>query len=343
MDLKKKMAYISFFFIILFFIYLYCGRFGGSSTIFFYFKKIDIKGIYQHFVDKTFYYIRAFGKLMGINAWLLLTCVPLIFFRFKAFIVESKIALAWFFGNFLFILIIFPFDERHIFPLLPLGYFLIASVLFPDRSYFRNKHFNFKNAGIINLLILVVLLGSNCLGLVRHPFSPISGYDIAANYVYRNADNNIVLCALRADGNFIFHMKRFDRERKFYILRASKQIYSTNVQSTVGYKRYMFDEKEILKFLYDNSIKTIVVETYDELLKTPDGRVENPIDPLKKVIKNQPHFILVKEFDVKGERGNRIQIYKYTGPIANRNFILKTDIMIIKNRLTNLVSVKPNI
>lgn len=99
----------------------------------------------------------------------------------------------------------------------------------------------------------------------------ISGFHGAAEFVVEDEDCISVLYDGRYNGNFIFHVRMADVERRVFVFRASKVVYATNFLASLGYEELVKTRSAFYDLLKEYSIKYIVQEEAD-LLRTPANR-----------------------------------------------------------------------
>jgi hypothetical protein len=95
----------------------------------------------------------------------------------------------------------------------------------------------------------------------RAPTPFVRGYQDAAAYVVAgSADDRFCLFDSFLNGDFIYQVRRADPERRLWVLRGDKILYSTLVMPELGYVEHARGDDEILTLLFAYDPKFIVVE-----------------------------------------------------------------------------------
>ena len=134
----------------------------------------------------------------------------------------------------------------------------------------------------------------------------ITGFHRAAEFVVRDGDCRAVLYDGHHNGNFIFHVRMADSQRRVFVFRASKVVYTTNFLVSLGYEELVQTRAAFHDLLKKYSIKYIVQEEAD-LLRTPAN------EQLRKWIEGE-EFELVETFPISARlvKGfGRLMVYKY--------------------------------
>ena len=123
---------------------------------------------------------------------------------------------------------------------------------------------NTKLTILISSLVLIaictyqIILSFN----IKTPYVP-NIYKEAAKFVTQHPKGTTTLVSAYYDGNFIFHVREYDINKRMIILRADKILVSIAVFKKWGVYSYVYDENDIYKILQDYGIGYIVVEDRD--------------------------------------------------------------------------------
>jgi hypothetical protein len=122
----------------------------------------------------------------------------------------------------------------------------------------------------------------------------IQGFQQVANFVERDQHCVSVLYDGYFDEDFIFHMRALDKDRRVFVFRASKLVFSTMMIVELAYNELITQPSEFLGVLDRYSIKYLVQEERD-LMNTPANR------RLRQWIK-RPEFRLVKKYSITSRK-----------------------------------------
>jgi 4-amino-4-deoxy-L-arabinose transferase-like glycosyltransferase len=135
----------------------------------------------------------------------------------------------------------------------------------------------------------------------------VRGIDQAAAFVVSDLDCVSVLYDGYFNGNFVFHVRAKDSDRRLFVFRASKAIFSTKMLPELGYNELVDQVSQFHDLLHRYSIKYIVQEEEDSLRTPANTR-------LRQWVK-EPEFRLVKRYPVRsrGLRGaiGSLLVYEY--------------------------------
>lgn len=98
----------------------------------------------------------------------------------------------------------------------------------------------------------------------------IQGFDKAVDFILEDLSCHAVLYDGQFNGNFIFLMRARDKERRVFIFRGSKIIYSA-IFWKAEYSDYITTESEFYEALKRYGIKFVIVEEKD-ILRTPGSK-----------------------------------------------------------------------
>ncbi len=167
-------------------------------------------------------------------------------------------------------------------------------------SFFQRRH-------VYSIVIIVLIcLHLNPQKIWGGPY--LQGFDQAqaADFVVKDLDCVSVLYDGYFNGNFIFHVRSHDKDRRLFIFRASKVIFSTKMLLELGYNELINESSEFYDVLSRYSIKYIVQEEAD-LMNTPANR------RLRQWMQ-EPEFRLVKKCSISSRGLNglgSLLVYEY--------------------------------
>jgi hypothetical protein len=161
---------------------------------------------------------------------------------------------------------------------------------------------------------------------IRTPHLYVSGYETAARLVYSLPNSGTILFAGKHDGNFIFHMRNLDQERKRIVLRGDKTLVSMSVHKYFGVQSNVSDSTSVQALLAKHGVRWIVVESRDivglaefkllhKTLQGPDYRLVESVP----VSTNVPEFkelkvLIYENLVLQLPENGRIRIdYPYLG------------------------------
>ena len=134
----------------------------------------------------------------------------------------------------------------------------------------------------------------------------ILGFDQAADFVVSDLHCVSVLYDGLYNGNFILHMRMRDKDRRVFVFRASKVVFSTAFHIELGYNELVKECSEFYDVLERYAIKYVVQEERDSL-KTPANR------RLRQWMQG-PEFRLVEKYPIscRGLNGfGSLFLYEY--------------------------------
>ncbi|MCP5428282.1 MAG: glycosyltransferase family 39 protein [Chromatiaceae bacterium] len=159
----------------------------------------------------------------------------------------------------------------------------------------------------IGLTIATLLFAGYGYSGLRTEHQMLSGYKEAARFILENNNEGTVLFCCKNDGNFTFHIKQGDSERKQIILRADKILVSYVVHKSFGVKVYVESASDIYSLLDKYGVGLIVAEDND-LVGLPEFKLlldtlkSDKFDKLSSIelVSNVPDF-----------KGESLNIYRY--------------------------------
>lgn len=169
-------------------------------------------------------------------------------------------------------------------------------------------------------------IGLNYIDAIAKPHRFVSGYAEAAKLIASLPNNGTILVAGKHDGNFIFHMRLFDKDRQRVILRGDKLLVEMSVHKFHGVRSHVSNPADIRKILDKNGVRWIVLESRDlvgldqfKMLQAMMGAPE--FRPLARIPleTNLPEFhgtdiVIYENLSLKMPPGGRLRItYPYLG------------------------------
>lgn len=173
-------------------------------------------------------------------------------------------------------------------------------------GFLRHKFSSSLERNKVYAILMVLLICLHVMPQNVWSSRDLQGADKAADFVVSDGRCVSVLYDGYWNGNFIFHVRARDEDRRIFIFRASKVIFSTKMRLDLGYKELVDEISEFYDILNRYSIKYIVQEEKD-LLNTPANR------KLRQWIQ-EPNFRLVQKYPVsfKGLNGfGSLLVYEY--------------------------------
>jgi hypothetical protein len=153
--------------------------------------------------------------------------------------------------------------------------------------------------------------GGALITSLMQPRLYVRGYDQAAKFVLDNlGDSRVCFFDGYLDGNFIYQLRRQDPQRRLWVLRGDKLLYSVvSGDRAAGYAEYARTDEDILKTLSRYGPGLIVVESRSA---APDFEVANR---LRVVLRGHPErFQLLSELPihttVRRMIGTNLQVFK---------------------------------
>ncbi|MFM9965552.1 MAG: ArnT family glycosyltransferase [Planctomycetaceae bacterium] len=158
----------------------------------------------------------------------------------------------------------------------------------------------------IAILLLAIATGSNTLAQER---SAVHGYEAAARFVLEHSrDSKLCLFDGWLDGNFTYHVRHLDPQRRFSVLRGDKLFYGFVCFPDTNYTEYATTNREMLNVIDRHSPELLVLEEPPILQRIPAA------ERLRGLIHEHPErFRLEKTIPVRSGRlaGNyELRIYR---------------------------------
>lgn len=158
-------------------------------------------------------------------------------------------------------------DSRHTIYWLPAFAYFAASGLTILVTHLRVPRF------YVPLSVLVI--GAMALTALARPKTYVRGYETAARYVLSSNDPSpFCLFVGRLNGDFIYQIRRLDANRRLWVLRADKLLFSVLVNPEVGYSQSVQSDEDVLATIFRYDPEFIVVEEMEAANTLP---VENQV------------------------------------------------------------------
>jgi hypothetical protein len=254
-------------------------------------------------LNNWFYYIRTLPNLLTIPV-LILSTISMIVTLVKKKHKKTMLFFLWIVCYYIVFSYISGKDERY-------AYFWI-----PPFSLFTVLIFTYLPQKVKMVPIFTILLMLLCVFQFVHAYNVqtpyISGYEEAARYVVKDPRGDTVLFDGYHDGNFIFHVRKYDNNKNMIILRGSKILHLKLKLPGMNseYTQYIHSEADVYGILNNYGVGYVVVEDNDV-----DGIKSSQI--LRQAL-NSENFTLVKKVELNTNRKlqKSLLIYKYNEDVA---------------------------
>lgn len=201
------------------------------------------------------------------------------------------------------------YDKRMVSPEPRQAIFLVPALIILSMQvilFFKQNARSFVQGRHVYSIALIILIFLHLNPQKLWGGFDIQGFDQAADFVVRDLDCVSVLYDGYFSGNFVFHMRARDKDRRVFVFRASKVIFSTKWLLHLGYKELITEESEFHELLKRYSIKYIIQEEKDSL-RTPANK------RLRQWVQN-PVFTLVEEHPIHcraPDSSSNLLVYEY--------------------------------
>lgn len=177
---------------------------------------------------------------------------------------------------------------------------------------------------------------------VATPQPFVRGYEQAARYVIANSRNSPrALFVGSLNGNFIYQIRRHDPDRRFWVLRADKLLFSVLTMPGVQYKQLAASDEDMLATIFKYDPEFVVVEVAREW--SDQAPIEDRIrtafeNRVKRVLKSNPERFQLEEVitldgQVPGRRGMQLQVFRNTLRNENPERRLDVEVMMLRRSL----------
>src|ERR1044071_5634626 len=224
-------------------------------------------------------------------------------------------------------------DSRHAIYWIPAFAFFAAEGVALAANWLRTPKL------LLPLAALVIIgVGWNT---VAAPKFFVRGYEDAARYVATNSTNSpFCFFVGRLNGNFIYQLRRHDPNRRLWVLRADKLLFSTLISSQVEYKQYADGDEDILATIFKYDPEFLVVEapqTSNSIGVGDEARIDFE-ERVRAVLKAHPErFKLEQEIAVESNdpqyHGMRLQVFRNILRNENPERRLEMEILMLRRSL----------
>ncbi len=219
-----------------------------------------------HLWSNFLYYLRHSSEIISYPL-LFLSILSLILFKKLKNQHGYKLAVLW--GcSVLFLVSVTEYKEpRYAIFLVPAVVILSMQVIW----LFKESFTTFFQGRKVYAILMIILI---CLHLNEEQVMggrEILGFHQPADFIVKDLDCVSVLYDGYFDSNFIFHMRARDKDRRVFVFRASKVVFSGKWTLALGYNELIGEVSEFYDILDRYSIKYIVQEERD-LVNTPANR-----------------------------------------------------------------------
>jgi uncharacterized membrane protein len=206
--------------------------------------------------------------------------------------------------------------------------FLLFAVLFIDRLPYYVKGLRLAN---LALSILSVVLVVQAISFKKEY---VRGYEEAARFIVEHEPKNATLFFHGYyDGNFLFHLRKYDPERKQIVLIGTKTLASINIFTKYGVDQHAFTRADIERLFSDYGTKYIVIEDLD-LVELP-GKLPGIFNILRDMMKCS-QFKLVKKIPIDTNiaryRDRAISIYENTNHVELKKKFIQFHMLTLGGR-----------
>jgi len=193
----------------------------------------------------------------------------------------ARLMFAWILACYCFFTPIGSREGRYVFYWLP-AFLFFAAVPFTSQ-YARPW---LRRAAAVAALV-VFALSLRAAWRYERPY--LEGFAPLAHKLVMSAEPGVILYDGPIPGNLAFHLRAYDPERRFILLR--KGLYVTQVQKAINYQELVTNREEIRDLLNRYGIRFIVVDEHVSL--------EWPIQRILRDYLQTPEFRLVQRFPVE--------------------------------------------
>lgn len=180
-----------------------------------------------------------------------------------------------------------------------------------------DEHQPWRVAGVA---VLAAALAWNVWRTLEQPLPYVSGYRAAAEQIHATGTRAPLLFAGKHDGNFVFHLRRLDDERRHVVLRADKILLSLAVHKYFGMQSHVGSTEDIEALIRRYGIEYVLLESPD-VLELPEFAL------LAQLVRGDG-FEKVGNLPVRSGGGAvapaSIQIYRYRAftPVENAEIVI---------------------
>jgi hypothetical protein len=276
------------------------------------------------------YYLKHYSEIVSHPVFILSILSVILFLVLKKY-GSYKFALAWGCSALLAALPMKYTEPRYVICLIPALIILSMQVIW----FLKEKMTSFSQHRKAYVIVLIALIWLHLNPQKLWGGPDIQGFDLAADFVMKDPDCVSVLYDGYFNGNFIFQIRMRDRDRRIFVFRASKVIFSTKFHAQLGYNELIRGVSEFYDLLNHYSVKYVIQEEKD-LLKNPANR------RLRQWIEG-PKFRLVQEYpiqclDLPGF--GRLLVYEYLDYEARPITSVELDMPVLGRKISSRVETK---
>ena len=143
-----------------------------------------------------------------------------------------------------------------------------------------------KGAAII---LTILLLFSHAYPVKAWASKDVRGFDAVAEFIVNDEDCVSVLYDGYFHSNFVFHMRCKDKDRRVFVFRSSKLIFSTKMIPQLEYRELVTSREAFLDKMDEYAVKYIVQEEKDSMRTAANTRLREWVqDDMFKLVKRYP-------------------------------------------------------
>lgn len=210
---------------------------------------------------------------------------------------------------------------------------------------------NHLRAPRLYLPLATLALAGIAWSALARPYLFVRGYEDAARYVLTNSENSpYCLFVGRLNGDLIYQLRRHDPNRRLWLLRADKLLFSILIKPDAEYRQFAVGDQDILDAIYKYDPEFIVVEEPPELKSNADS-IPIPIEEqmraaseehIRTVINNHPErFQLEKIIAVNSNdpvfRGMQLKLFRNTFHNQHPERRLDVEILMLRRSVQTVV------
>jgi hypothetical protein len=152
----------------------------------------------------------------------------------------------------------------------------------------------------------------------------MGGMDEVARYIVSQPDSDIVYYQGFLNGNFIFHIRKYDPEKRRLVARE-KQVMAVRVFPGFGRRTIMQSPEEVLEFFRSCGIRYVLIENFEFL----EG-----LAPVRQALSSD-QFELDRIFTIWGShenlKGRRVYVYRYKGEVRRTATQIQLPMMTLRD------------
>jgi len=211
-------------------------------------------------------------------------------------------AVALFIATYLFFTPIAEMDPRHAI------YWAPALALFAVNGCMAVARITHRQSLVYPLLAGVI--AGTALTSLSAPAYYVLGYEEAAEYVLENnRETRVCLMDGFLNGDFIYQTRRHDHDRRLWVIRGDKLLYTMLCDPHAGYKEHAREESEALALIHRHDPELIIIEEPQIFFDLPGARL------LRQVLHDHPErFQLETTIPIRSNQprfvGHRLEIWR---------------------------------